>query len=180
VAFTFFFRDQRVLDSIVQKLAPDVPHHGAIRVWDAGCSSGEEAYSVAMLVFENFRPIASGGLRIDATDIEENSQFANTIATGIYSSELLKGSPYQELLTQIQPPAGRPGFVEFDAGLRECIFYQRQRSIVTPANRRQFSVIVCKMSCCTCIRSTGECHKMFYNALSRGANLALDEFKSSS
>jgi len=178
VAFTFFFRDQRVLDSIVQKLAPDVPHHGAIRVWDAGCSSGEEAYSVAMLVFENLWPIASGGLRIDATDIEENSQFANTIATGIYSSELLKGSPYQELLTKYSHPAGRPGFVEFDAGLRECIFYQRHDLLSLRPIGDNFSVIVCKnVLLHLAYDQQVNVIKMFYNALSPGGYLALDEFQ---
>ena len=45
MAFTFFFRDQRVLDSIVQDVVPIIPAHNIIRVWDAGCASGEEAYS---------------------------------------------------------------------------------------------------------------------------------------
>ena len=47
-------------------------------------------------------------LRIDATDIEENSQFANTIATGTYASELLKGSPHQDLLAKYSHPAAAP------------------------------------------------------------------------
>jgi chemotaxis protein methyltransferase CheR len=59
VAFTFFFRDQRVLDSIVQHVVPGIPGRSIIRVWDAGCASGEEACSVAMLLFENLWPSAS-------------------------------------------------------------------------------------------------------------------------
>ena len=51
MAFTFFFRDQHVLDSIVQHVVPSVMGRSFIRIWDAGCASGEEAYSVAMLLF---------------------------------------------------------------------------------------------------------------------------------
>lgn len=53
MAFTFFFRDQRVLDSIVEHVVPGVLGRRVIRVWDAGCASGEDAYSVGMLLFEN-------------------------------------------------------------------------------------------------------------------------------
>ena len=89
--------------------SPEFLGRSIIRVWDAGCASGEEAYSVAMLLFENLWPFACDNLHIDATDIEENSQFANTIATGIYSTELLKGSPHQELLAKYSTPAARAG-----------------------------------------------------------------------
>ena len=178
MAFTFFFRDQRVLDSIVQHVVPSVLGRSIIRVWDAGCASGEEAYSVAMLLFENLWPFACDNLRIDATDIEENSQFANTIATGIYSTELLKGSPHQELLAKYCHPAARAGYVEFDAALRKCIFYQRHdlRSLQPIGNN--FSLVVCKnvllhLAYDQCV----EVIKMFYEALSPGGHLALDELQ---
>ena len=101
MAFTFFFRDQRVLDSIVQHVVPSVLGRSIIRVWDAGCASGEEAYSVAMLLFENLWPFACDNLRIDATDIEENSQFANTIATGMYATRTFEGQPSSRVAGQV-------------------------------------------------------------------------------
>jgi chemotaxis protein methyltransferase CheR len=178
VAFTFFFRDQRVLDSIVQNLVPSVPGGSVIRVWDAGCASGEEAYSVAMLLFENLWPLPCHNLRIDATDIEENSQFADTIATGMYSIELLKGSPHQELLAKYSTPAARAGFVEFDAALRNCIFYQRHDLLSLRPIGDNFSVVVCKnvLLHLTYVQRV-EVIKMFYAALSPGGFLALDEYQ---
>jgi chemotaxis protein methyltransferase CheR len=178
VAFTFFFRDQRVLDSIVQHVVPGAPGRSVLRVWDAGCASGEEAYSVAMLLFENLWPFAGDILRIDATDIEENSQFANTIATGIYSTDLLKGSPHQELLAKYSVPAARPGYVEFDAALRNCIFYQRHDLLSLRPIDNNFSVVVCKnVLLHLTYEQRVEVIKMFYGALLPGGYLALDEFQ---
>ena len=178
MAFTFFFRDQRVLDSIVQHVVPSVLGRSIIRVWDAGCASGEEAYSVAMLLFENLWPFACDNLRIDATDIEENSQFANTIATGMYSVELLKGSPHQELLAKYSAPAARAGFVEFDLALRKCIFYQRHDLLSFRPIGSNFSLVVCKN---VLLHLTYEQRvkviRMFHEALSPGGYLALDELQ---
>jgi chemotaxis protein methyltransferase CheR len=178
VAFTFFFRDQRVLDSIVQHLVPTDLESSTIRIWDAGCASGEEAYSLAMLLFENLRPSACDKLRIDASDIEENTQFANTIATGTYASGLLKGSPHQELLAKYSFPAARAGYVEFDVELRQCIFYQRHDLLSFRPIGNNFSLVVCKN---VLLHLTYEQRvkviEMFYAALSPGGYLALDEFQ---
>jgi chemotaxis protein methyltransferase CheR len=178
VAFTFFFRDQRVLNSIVQHVIPSVMGRSSIRVWDAGCASGEETYSVAMLLFDNLWPFASNNLRIDATDIEENSQFANTIATGIYSAELLKGSPHQELLSKYSRPAARSGYVEFDIALRNCIFYQRHDLRSLRPIGDNFSLVVCKnVLLHLAYEQRVEVIRMFYEALSPCGYLALDELQ---
>jgi two-component system CheB/CheR fusion protein len=77
IGSTRFFRDPEVFDAIRALALPRVvdPNHGAcLRVWVPGCSTGEEAYSLAMLLFEYFderndkRP-----LRVFATDIRESA-----------------------------------------------------------------------------------------------------------
>ena len=177
MAFTFFFRDQRVLDSIVH-VVPGIPGPSNIRVWDAGCASGEEAYSLAMLLFESLLPSACDRLRIDATDLEENSQFANTIATGTYASGLLKGSPHQELLAKYTVPSARAGYVEFGAELRKCIFYHRHDLLSLRPIGSNFSLVVCKN---VLLHLTYDQRvkviTMFHEALSPGGYLALDEFQ---
>jgi chemotaxis protein methyltransferase CheR len=131
-----------------------------------------------MLLFENLWPLPCDNLRIDATDIEENSQFADTIATGLYASELLKGSPHQELLAKYSAPAARAGFVEFDAALRNCIFYQRHDLLSLRPIGDNFSVVVCKnVLLHVAYQQRVEIIKMFYQALSPGGYLALDELQ---
>ena len=178
MAFTFFFRDQHVLDSIVQHVVPNVMGRSFIRIWDAGCASGEEAYSVAMLLFESLWPFASNNLRIDATDIEENSQFAEMITSGMYPSELLKGSSHQKLLAKYCRPAARPGYVEFDVTLRNCIFYQRHNLLSLQSIGDNFSLVVCKNVLLHFAHEQRvEVIKMFYEALLPGGYLALDELQ---
>ena len=53
---TSFFRDPKVFDFVAEKAIPDLVHHQPpdhpLRIWVAGCSTGEEAYSLAMLFYE--------------------------------------------------------------------------------------------------------------------------------
>jgi chemotaxis protein methyltransferase CheR len=70
VGETFFFRDPHHFDFVAEKVVPEViARRGAdhvVRAWSAGCASGEEAYSLAML----FRDIGLGRrCRVLATDI---------------------------------------------------------------------------------------------------------------
>jgi two-component system CheB/CheR fusion protein len=62
---TGFFRDAKVFDTLAEKIVPDLvrrqPPDQPLRVWIAGCSTGEEAYSLAMLFREE---IAAAKLNI--------------------------------------------------------------------------------------------------------------------
>jgi chemotaxis protein methyltransferase CheR len=124
-----------------------------------------------MLLFESLLPTGCEGLRIDATDLEENSQFANTIATGTYASGLLKGSPHQELLAKYTVPSARAGYVEFGAELRKCIFYQRHDLLsLRPIGSKNVLLHLTYDQRVKVIT-------MFHEALSPGGYLALDEFQ---
>jgi two-component system, chemotaxis family, CheB/CheR fusion protein len=72
---TSFFRDGEPFDILERVAIPEIlgrrPTDGA-RAWVAGCSSGEEAYSLAMLFREQVRPMAQPpSIQIFATDIDE-------------------------------------------------------------------------------------------------------------
>lgn len=74
VGETYFFRDPAQFDFIRERIVPDLiasrPPHHALRIWSAGCSSGEEAYSLAILLAEMGLLRTS---RILATDIARTS-----------------------------------------------------------------------------------------------------------
>lgn len=69
---THFFREPRQFEFLEQRVIPAWKERGGprvIRVWSAGCSTGEEPYSLAMLLLHHFPPGAGRQIEIIATDI---------------------------------------------------------------------------------------------------------------
>ncbi|MEI6741446.1 MAG: CheR family methyltransferase, partial [Gemmatimonadaceae bacterium] len=85
-----FFRDTAVFDKLEATIVPDLiralPEGQALRVWVAGCSSGEEAYSIAMVCGEAItasgRPIK---LQVFASDVDPDA--VATAHEGFYPAE---------------------------------------------------------------------------------------------
>ena len=79
ISVTTFFRDRDAFETVAQKVIPNLfgqGEHpdGPIRVWVPGCASGEEAYSIAMLVTdEAARREVRPELQIFATDLDANA-----------------------------------------------------------------------------------------------------------
>jgi len=90
---TEFFRDPPAWEILRHEILPPIlkrvkPGH-SFRAWSAGCASGEEAYSVAMLLAEYFGSrIQDFDIKIYATDIDEDA--LNTARRGEYSVEALR------------------------------------------------------------------------------------------
>ena len=74
---TRFFRDGRAFELLAQNVIPELVRakpDGPIRVWVPGCSTGEEAYSIAMLFLEEIAAAQRGiKLQIFATDVDEDA-----------------------------------------------------------------------------------------------------------
>ncbi|MDT7041882.1 protein-glutamate O-methyltransferase CheR [Candidatus Nitronereus thalassa] len=72
---TFFFRDKAQLDCFQQVIVPQVTTARdkvrKLRIWSAGCSSGEEPYTLAMIIMEEFPALANWDVQIVATDLSE-------------------------------------------------------------------------------------------------------------
>ena len=78
ISVTNFFRDRHVWDYVEEKIIPRLlsgrRNGDAVRIWVAGCASGEEAYSVAMLIAERLTPMPSPPeVLIFATDLDERA-----------------------------------------------------------------------------------------------------------
>lgn len=72
---TFFFRDQMQIDclkgSIFPKLLKAREAGKCLRIWSAGCSSGEEAYTMSLILQEQFPSLSDWKVEIIGTDISE-------------------------------------------------------------------------------------------------------------
>jgi chemotaxis protein methyltransferase CheR len=87
---TSFFREPRHFDFVREHLLPALYEPGRpLRVWSAGCSSGEEPYSLAMVLRDELPPDAD--VRILATDI--SSAMLARARRGIYPQEALESVP---------------------------------------------------------------------------------------
>ncbi len=87
IPVTRFFRDPEAFDALAQEVIPQIiaGHTGnePIRVWVACCSTGEEAYSVAMLFAEAFdRMQRWPGIKIFVTDVEP--EYLDAASAGVY------------------------------------------------------------------------------------------------
>ncbi|MFP3608403.1 CheR family methyltransferase, partial [Paraburkholderia sp. SIMBA_053] len=73
ISVTAFFRDASAFDALKRAIYPMVEQAdtGPLRVWVAGCATGEEAYSIALLIVEAKRTLNSQVVvQIFATDID--------------------------------------------------------------------------------------------------------------
>lgn len=88
-----FFREPHHFHQLSKDLVPQMIERlkqgRPVRIWSAGCSNGQEAYSIAMLLLEHDAVFATGNFRLLATDIDPNViRFA---ISGVYDSSQISG-----------------------------------------------------------------------------------------
>ena len=93
---TLFFRDGKPFEGLRQVLIPDLIKRRAdqrkIRIWCAAASSGQEPYSIAILILEHFPELANWDVKILATDI--SAEILERAKEGKYSQfEVNRGLP---------------------------------------------------------------------------------------
>jgi len=102
IGVTNFFRDNMVWKNLKEKVIPEIisrnAHGGVIRAWIPGCSTGEEAYSLAIVfkeVLENIRPSVSFSLQIFASDLDADA--IELARKGFFSSNIISDVPSDRL-----------------------------------------------------------------------------------
>jgi chemotaxis protein methyltransferase CheR len=92
--FTSFFREKKHFDFLTNTLLPErvkkrkTQNLSLIRVWSAGCSSGEEPYSIAITLHDFFKDFPGWDTKILATDI--STRILKTAQKGIYEYTKIK------------------------------------------------------------------------------------------
>jgi two-component system, chemotaxis family, CheB/CheR fusion protein len=92
IGVTNFFRDPEAFQVLQTKILPKLlagkPDDDAVRVWIAGCASGEEAYSVAMVLHECMEQVGRHfHVQIFGTDIDENA--IDIARSGLYPASII-------------------------------------------------------------------------------------------
>lgn len=103
---TCFFRNQPQLDALRQIVIPKLIGSAAnlparhLRIWSAGCSTGEEPYTLAMLFEESQSQLRDWTVEILATDLNENSlSHAKNALYGAYSMRHMPANFTQKYFT---------------------------------------------------------------------------------
>ena len=88
---TSFFREPHHFDRLRDDIVPEwkKKRDRKIRIWSAGCSTGEEPYSLAITLMKNFPEFSNWDVKILATDLD--SQVLQTASQGIYPANRLDG-----------------------------------------------------------------------------------------
>lgn len=85
---TAFFRENHHFEYLAEKVIPEIikknanTNHPRLRIWSAGCSTGKEPYSIAMVLRENIKDIDRWDAKILATDLD--SDVLHTAEKAIY------------------------------------------------------------------------------------------------
>lgn len=175
MAFTYFFRDMHTLQLIAKNVIPHLYDRSKIRVWDAGCAMGQEAYSMAIVFAENLGYFAFRNLHIYATDIDGSDQFKEIIVSGVYPEAELKRIP-RELFRRYFEPIENPGYFKIVDTIRSSIDYHKHDLLSLKPIAAGFSLVICKNVLLHFPPEKRiEVIKMFYNSLDPGGYLATEQ-----
>lgn len=143
---TRFFRETHhfdaLRDDILPQLVTRVRQGERIRIWSAGCSSGEEPYSIAMTVLDAMPDAARHDLRILATDLD-----ANMIATaqrGIYRGIDGGQVPDPVLRKHFDVVEGEENAWRVGPGVRELVQFAELNLLHPWPMKGRFDVIFCR------------------------------------
>ncbi|MGV3488230.1 MAG: CheR family methyltransferase [Tuberibacillus sp.] len=172
---TEMFRDPLFFRQFREKVVPLLHTYPSIRIWHAGCSTGEEVYSMAILLEEE-------GLyertKIYATDI--NTAVLKKAKAGVFPLENMKKYTSNYLLA-----GGTEAFsnyysvtkngVKFDPSLSRNIVFA-QHNLVTDHSFNEFHVIICRNVLIYFDKMLQKrVHELFYNSLTQLGVLGLGD-----
>jgi len=141
---TFFFRDNKPFDifreSVLPKLLEARAGQKSLRILNAACSTGQEPYSLAMLLSEQAAKMAGWRVEILATDI--SNEVLEKAKAGLYSQfEVQRGLPIQLLVKYFQ----QTGEIwQIDSSIRAMVKFQHKNLLESLSDLGNFDVVFCR------------------------------------
>lgn len=142
---THFFREPHHFEHLRKEALPEIMRsrtagHRRIRIWSAGCSSGEEPYSIAISVREALGEAADWDVKILATDID--TEMVARARRGRYDAERIAAIPPALRQRYVHP--GPDGAGEMADALKSLIVFNPLNLLEGWPMRRPFDVIFCR------------------------------------
>ena len=141
---TFFFRDTKPFDQFKKVVLPQLLKERAgrktLRIWSAACSTGQEAYSLAMILKEAGATI--DGWRIDIVGTDLASNVLEKARVGLYSQfEVQRGLPVQLMMKYF---TRNNETWQINTALRAMVKFEELNLLKDFSHLRQFDVVFCR------------------------------------
>ncbi len=141
---SFFFRDIKPFDQFRDVVLPQMMQQRSskrtIRIWSAACSSGQEAYSLAMMLKENSAKLAGWRIEIVGTDI--SVEMLEKAKAGLYSQfEVQRGLPIQMLVKYFKK---KDESWQIDSALRGMVQFKEYNLLHDLRTLGQFDIVFCR------------------------------------
>ncbi len=175
IGVTHFFRDPEAFraleEQVIPKLFAGKPASAVIRVWSPGCSTGEEAYSLAILLAERQEAMKqSFKVQVFATDID--GQAVATARVGLYPASIAADISPERLARFFTAEPGGNAY-RIHKGIRDLLVFSEQNVIKNPPLSK-LDLVSCRN---LLIYMSGELQKkllpLFHYALNPGGFLFL-------
>jgi chemotaxis protein methyltransferase CheR len=138
---TRFFRDAGVLERLWSDLVPELARRradGVVRIWSAGCATGQEIYSLAMLQADE--PAPTGKVELFASDLSE--RLLERARTGLYSSfEVQRGLSARRLVRHFE---NRDDQFQLSRRVRQAVRWRRVNLLEDLSPLGAFDVVLCR------------------------------------
>ena len=177
---TSFFREETHFDFLKEKVYPVFVEkkQKKIRIWSAGCSSGEEPYSLAVCSLDYFGLNSGYDIKILASDI--STRVLNQARQGIYRQERVINMRQPLLRKYFRRGVGtQDGNVRVKPSVREIVQFERINLMEPFPFQKRFDVIFCRNVMIYFDKVTQErLVNKFYEALCVGGYLVIGHSES--
>jgi len=141
---TSFFRDNHPFETLRQSLIPGLIARRAssrsLRIWSAACSTGQEPYSLAMMLKDNFPILGGWKVEIVATDLSPT--VLDRARSGLYSTfEVQRGLPIQMLVRHFEQE--EPNW-RIKPEIRQTISFRPLNLLADFSSLGQFDIVLCR------------------------------------
>lgn len=141
--FTSFFRESHHFDFLAQEVALLGKSNSRIRIWSAGCSSGEEPYSMAVTLLDRVPECRGWDIKILASDLDR--KMVETASKGIYTLERLNGVDERIKKTWFMKGRGaNQGMVKVKPDLSSLIEFRQLNLLHSWPMKGPFDIIFCR------------------------------------
>jgi chemotaxis protein methyltransferase CheR len=145
---TSFFRENHHFEYLADTILPEIVQkrrNGSrrVRIWSAGCSTGEEPYSIAMTLRESMKDLSRWDAKVLCTDLD--TDVISTCEKGVYASNRVEKVPDGRLRRWFRKSTGPgPELYKVDPKLQELLTFKQLNLMHDWPMKGRFDVIFCR------------------------------------